>query len=155
MHQQRQQQDAAALETARTQPIPGLTGSTTPGAGILPGQTTPQQQIPTPGVPSTLPPNIVMHAGRYGQQAQQLAGLLGGPMGNHMVPPPQPLPQLGAQPQPGAMYGTTMAPHHLAQLGAPAALLGAPAGAQLGNPAAQKAAMLNARRPNPGRWQGG
>jgi hypothetical protein len=155
LQQEQQARDAAALETARTQPIPGMTGPTNSGAGILPGggMAPPRQQIPTPGVPSNLPPSVFMHSGPYGQQAQQLAGLLGGPRpssigsvnsirdaiinsrqgggllgapnaGNHMM-------------QPGAMqYGTTMAPHHLALLGAPA------------TQQAAAISMRNARRPS-------
>jgi hypothetical protein len=76
MMQQRQQQDATALETARTQPIPGFTGPTStgqiPGVGMAP----PQQ--PIPGVP----PQPFLASGPYGQQALQLSGLLG----NHMMP---------------------------------------------------------------------
>jgi hypothetical protein len=80
---QQQQQSQQTLANAARQPIPGLTGPTTQGG--IPGQPTvgmapPQQPLPAP------PPQPFMASGPYGQQAAQLAGLLGG--GNQMIPPP-------------------------------------------------------------------
>jgi hypothetical protein len=81
LQQEQQQRDASALETARNQPIPGLTGPTTPGQipgvnGAAPpvGMAPPQQQLPPPMMGN----HMFQPAGPYGQQAVQLAGLLGG-----------------------------------------------------------------------------
>lgn len=88
--QERQAQDQATLANAAQQPIPGLTGPTTPGQipgviGMAPpgvGMAPPQQ--PLPGGQALQP---FMANGPYGQQALQLAGLTGGQrMGNHMQP---------------------------------------------------------------------
>lgn len=57
-----------------TVPIPGLTGPTTPMTGMAP----PNQQLPNPGIPQApMNPQPFMSNGPYGQQAAQLAGLLG------------------------------------------------------------------------------
>jgi hypothetical protein len=73
LQQEQRDRDAAALETARTQPIPGLTGppqggANIPGVGMAP----PQQQLPPP-LPGTAHPS--MDSGPYGQQAMQMAGV--------------------------------------------------------------------------------
>jgi hypothetical protein len=69
MQQEQQQRHATALETARTQPIPGFTGPTStgqiPGVGMAPPQ--------MPPMPGTAHPS--MASGPYGQQAMQLAGV--------------------------------------------------------------------------------
>lgn len=87
-------------------PIPGVNGPVTPLPG---GPSQPPQQIPSPGY-SQFQAN-----GPYGQQAMQMAGLLGqGQMQNHMIPTygllgqpaqgagiqqPQPQMQMQMQPQ--------------------------------------------------------
>jgi hypothetical protein len=79
LQQEQQQRDAAALEAARTQPIPGLTGPTSQGQipGQIPGQVgmAPPQQ---PMQPPMMGNHMFNPVGPYGQQAVQLAGLLGG-----------------------------------------------------------------------------
>jgi hypothetical protein len=89
LQQEQQQRDAAALEAARTQPIPGLTGPTSQGQipGQIPGQVgmaPPQQPLPGPMMGN----HMFNPVGPYGQQAVQLAGLLGG--GQGMQPGMQP-----------------------------------------------------------------
>jgi hypothetical protein len=78
--QEQQQQHASALETARTQPIPGLTGPTTqmPGQPTV-GMAPPQQPLPMPNAGN----HMFTPQGPYANQAMQMAGLLGGsPMMN-------------------------------------------------------------------------
>lgn len=105
--QERQQQDATALENARTQPIPGFTGP--PSAGQIPGMAPPPgvgmapPQQPLPGGQALQP---FMTSGPYGQHALQLAGLMsggiGGGMGNHMLSQPG-----NIQTQQGLLGGST------------------------------------------------
>jgi hypothetical protein len=87
LQQEQQARDAAALEAARTQPIPGLTGPTSQGQipGQIPGQVgmaPPQQPMPQqPLQPPQMGNHMFNPVGPYGQQAVQLAGLLGGGQG--------------------------------------------------------------------------
>ncbi len=75
LQQEQQQRDAAALETSRNQPIPGLTGPTSQGQIPVPvGMAPPQQPLPNPQMGN----HMFNPAGPYGQQALHLAGLLGG-----------------------------------------------------------------------------
>lgn len=89
------QRGMAPFNASATAPIPGLTGPLGSGAGI---------PRTTPIAPSQQPPNLpsapawqyVMNSGPYGQQAAQLAGLLG----------TQPTMQIPTQPtQPRAVMG--------------------------------------------------
>jgi len=83
-----QQHQDQYLATAGQQPIPGLTGPTNSGASVLPvGMAPPNPQIQGPA------PQPFMASGPYGQQAMQLAGLLGG----GMQMPQQPISGMQAQ----------------------------------------------------------
>lgn len=86
--QMQQQRDTGLVNNAARQPIPGLTGPLGSGAGIPGFGMAPPQQQPLPA------PNMGNHmlTGPYGQQALQLAGLLGSRRAG--IPP---LPYGGAQ----------------------------------------------------------
>jgi hypothetical protein len=76
-------------------PIPGVNGPVTPMPG---GPSQPPQQIPGPGY------SPFRAQGPYGQQAMQMAGLLGqGQMQNHMMPVPGLLSQPAPMAQPAPM----------------------------------------------------
>jgi hypothetical protein len=93
LQQEQQQRDATALETARNQPIPGLTGPTS--AGQIPGMAPPPGVGMAPPQQPLQPPRMGNHmmqpVGPYGQQAVQLAGLLGGGAPGGMGAPQQPM----------------------------------------------------------------
>jgi hypothetical protein len=71
LQEEQRQRDQAALSTAASQPIPGLTGPTSSGQ-IPVGMAPPQQPLPPP-MPGTTHPS--MASGPYGQQAMQMAGV--------------------------------------------------------------------------------
>lgn len=91
---QQRQQDQSRLLAAGQQPIPGFTGPAQPGVEIpgmpigMParppvGMAPPQQQLPPPQQ------QPFMASGPYGQQAMQMAGLLGPPQtGKQPTMPP-------------------------------------------------------------------
>lgn len=81
VRQVQQQRTSQYLGSAGAQPIPGLTGPVIPGAGVIPGQMPPMQMPPMQTPPMQMPGGPpFMASGPYGQQAMQLAGLLGGRM---------------------------------------------------------------------------
>jgi hypothetical protein len=75
LQEEQRQRDQAALATAASQPIPGLTGPTS--SGQIPGAAPPTVGMAPPQQP--LPPGQAlqpfMAAGPYGQQAMNLAGV--------------------------------------------------------------------------------
>lgn len=73
LNAQQQAQDRAVIDQAAISPIPGLTGPVGSGAQIpgLLGMAPPQTQIPT------AQPQPFQSQGPFGQQAMQMAGLLG------------------------------------------------------------------------------
>lgn len=97
---QQQQQYAGVLGNAAQQPIPGFTGPAGSGAGIPTpggvGMAPPQQPLPggTPTMGNHMMPGQAlqpfMASGPYGQQAMQMAGLLG-PGGPGMGMPQRPV----------------------------------------------------------------